>query len=223
MAPAVLWDYVTLEGVVKCYRASGVYLWVDADVASFTAPGPGQPVSAGVAAESSALSALVGSRPHDRQPLYFHYVNLTSIDLSDCAALRSISVHAPLTVLDVSGCPLLEELNCSYSNVAELDVSNSSHLAFLFCMQTNLVHLSNNHELMGLACSSNQIEGDPPHAHAMGGFVIDDNCLDAEAVAAIESWAERRRRPALPLLHRRAARAGGTGRAGGARKPRRLR
>lgn len=196
-AECILWDYVTLEGVVEVpYVGPGVYLWVDADVASFTAPAQvdGQPVVS-VAAESSALSALdLSAAAPTIASLYFHYVNLTSIDLSDCAALRSIHVfHAPLTVLDVSGCPLLEELNCSYSNVAELDVSNSPHLAFLFCMQTNLVRLdlSNNHELGIVLAQRSQIEEILlPTPSAMGGFVIDDNCLDAEAVAAIESWAE---------------------------------
>lgn len=196
-AECILWDYVMLEGMVEVpYVGPGVYLWVDADVASFTAPAQvdGQPVVS-VAAESSALSALdLSAAAPTIASLYFHYVNLTSIDLSDCAALRSIHVfHAPLTVLDVSGCPLLEELNCSYSNVAELDVSNSPHLAFLFCMQTNLVRLdlSNNHELGIVLAQRSQIEEILlPTPSAMGGFVIDDNCLDAEAVAAIESWAE---------------------------------
>ncbi len=196
-AECILWDYVTLEGVVEVpYVGPGVYLWVDADVASFTAPAQvdGQPVVS-VAAESSALSALdLSAAAPTIASLYFHYVNLTSIDLSDCAALRSIHVfHAPLTVLDVSGCPLLEELNCSYSNVAELDVSNSPHLAFLFCMQTNLVRLdlSNNHELGIVLAERSQIEEILlPTPSSMVGLTLDGNRLDAEAVAAIESWAE---------------------------------
>ncbi len=196
-AECILWDYVTLEGVVEVpYVGPGVYLWVDADVASFTAPAQvdGQPVVS-VAAESSALSALdLSAAAPTIASLYFHYVNLTSIDLSDCAALRSIHVfHAPLTVLDVSGCPLLEELNCSYSNVAELDVSNSPHLAFLFCMQTNLVRLdlSNNHELGIVLAQRSQIEEILlPTPSSMVGLTLDGTRLDADAVAAIESWAE---------------------------------
>lgn len=195
-AECILWDYVTLEGVVEVpYVGPGVYLWVDADVASFTAPAQvdGQPVVS-VAAESSALSALdLSAAAPTIASLYFHYVNLTSIDLSDCAALRSIHVfHAPLTVLDVSGCPLLEELNCSYSNVAELDVSNSPHLAFLFCMQTNLVRLdlSNNHELGIVLAQRSQIEEILlPTPSSMVGLTLDGNRLDADAVAAIEAWA----------------------------------
>ena len=114
--------------------------------------------------------------------------------MSSCSELASLNVsNNPVTSIDVSGCSQLGWLHCEHTQITELDVSQNPALYSLFCGHSLLkrLDLSNNHELMGLACSSNQIEEILlPTPSAMGGFVIDDNCLDAEAVAAIESWAE---------------------------------
>lgn len=128
------------------------------------------------------ISSLVGIAAFvDVQYLNCGYNNLTSLDVSACAALgsfycsnnnlTSLDVSANtallhldctnnnLTSLDVSTCTILINLECSGNNLTSLDVSACTVLPRLICGNNNLtsLDLSANTALTYLNCSNNNL------------------------------------------------------------------
>ncbi|MDR1347043.1 MAG: DUF5036 family protein [Prevotellaceae bacterium] len=64
-----------------------------------------------------------------------------------------------LTSLDVSNCPLLNELDCGQNQLTDLDISNCHYLTNLRCSSNQLTNLdiSNCHYLSELRCGGNQL------------------------------------------------------------------
>ena len=113
--------------------------------------------------------------------LYCRWNELTSLDLSNCTALKTldcmynqlisldvsnntiltelICYDNQLTSLDVSNCIALESLSCEYNQLSSLDVSNCGALRSLWCDWNQLTSLdvSNNTILTDLDCYDNQL------------------------------------------------------------------
>ena len=113
--------------------------------------------------------------------LYCSWNELTSLDLSNCTALKTldcmynqlisldvsnntiltelICYDNQLTSLDVSNCIALESLSCEYNQLSSLDVSNCGALRSLWCDWNQLTSLdvSNNTILTDLDCYDNQL------------------------------------------------------------------
>ena len=103
------------------------------------------------------------------------------LDLSDCAALESITCNYnnltelivngatslsffecqsnQLTSLDVSGCPRLNNLSCQGNQLTSLNVSGCSNLSLLFCSSNRLtsLDLSKNGRIVQLFVDRNQL------------------------------------------------------------------
>ncbi|MCM1042031.1 MAG: leucine-rich repeat domain-containing protein [Bacteroides sp.] len=87
-------------------------------------------------------------------------MNVTSLDISGCTALTSLSCYNyQLTSLDVSGCTALTSLSCDNNALTSLDVSSCTALTSLYCTDNQLTSLdvSKNTALTSLYCSGNQL------------------------------------------------------------------
>lgn len=64
-----------------------------------------------------------------------------------------------LTAIDLSKCPLLEDLSCTWNELTELNLENNSELIRLYCSgnQLKTLDLSNCVNLSILECSSNEL------------------------------------------------------------------
>ena len=85
---------------------------------------------------------------------------LTSLDVSGCAALRVLNCHNnQLTSLDVSGCAALRWLDCADNQLTSLDVSGCAALQWLDCADNQLTSLdvSGCAALQYLRCYDNQL------------------------------------------------------------------
>ncbi len=92
--------------------------------------------------------------------LYCDSNQLTSLDVSHCAALTDLSCGSnQLTSLDVSHNTALSGLYCYSNQLTSLDVSNITVLTRLDCSDNQLTRLdvSNNTELQSLYCYYNQL------------------------------------------------------------------
>ena len=89
------------------------------------------------------ISSLVGIEYFDKlESLYCFTNNLTSLDVSNCAALRILNcAENNLTSLDVSNCTALVFLYCDDNNLTSLDVRNCTALKQLWCAENNLTSL----------------------------------------------------------------------------------
>ncbi len=89
------------------------------------------------------------------------HINITSLDVSKCTALRYLNYSGNLTSLDVSKNTELTHLSCGYnSNLTSLDVSKNTKLTALYCGYSgNLTSLdvSKNTELTWLYCGDNNL------------------------------------------------------------------
>ena len=71
------------------------------------------------------------------------YNNLTTLDVSGCAALTELyCIWNRLTTLDVSGCTALMTLDCNRNNLTTLNVSGCAALTELDCSCNNLTTLN---------------------------------------------------------------------------------
>ena len=74
--------------------------------------------------------------------LYCSGLNTTSMDLSNCKALKEIYCSGNLfTSIDLSGCQALETFDCPYSLLSKLDVSKNKSLKILDCMFSKLTSI----------------------------------------------------------------------------------
>jgi len=74
--------------------------------------------------------------------LYCSGLNTTSMDLSNCKALKEIYCSGNLfTSIDLSGCQALESFDCPYSLLTNLDVSKNKSLKILDCMFSKLTSI----------------------------------------------------------------------------------
>ncbi|MCH5244477.1 MAG: leucine-rich repeat domain-containing protein [Lentimicrobiaceae bacterium] len=87
--------------------------------------------------------------------------SITSLDVSGCTALTSLSCHNELTSLDVSGCTALTYLSCYNNRLKSLDLSKNTALTYLSCYGNQLTSLdvSKNTALTNLWCNDNQLTG----------------------------------------------------------------
>ncbi len=87
---------------------------------------------------------------------------LTSLDVSDCSALRSLNCFGnQLTTLDLSKNTELTYLDCGFNQLTSLDLSKNTELTSLICFNNQLTSLDMPHNtaLERLECYSNQIHG----------------------------------------------------------------
>ena len=92
-------------------------------------------------------------------------IRQTSLDLSNRKSLKTFSYRRWgegeqfLSSLNLSGCPLLEELSLEYLNITSLDVSNCSALATLKCYDSRLseINLKGSKNLSVLDCRGNDL------------------------------------------------------------------
>ena len=87
---------------------------------------------------------------------------LTSLDVSDCSALRFLNCFGnQLTSLDLSKNTALTYLDCGYNQLTSLDLSKNMALTSLICFNNQLTSLDMSHDtaLERLECYSNQIRG----------------------------------------------------------------
>lgn len=83
---------------------------------------------------------------------------LTSLDVSGCTELQSLACESmPLTSLDVSGCTELREMYVGYTPLTSLDVSGCTALEDLHCNESRLATLdvSGCTALRSLYCNNN--------------------------------------------------------------------
>ena len=92
---------------------------------------------------------------------------LSTLDVSDHTALKLIqcdsvseNVRSSLTKLDVSGDIALETLDCSFSNISDLNITNTPNLLSLDCSDSQLtdIDVSANTKLTVLNVSDNTLE-----------------------------------------------------------------
>ena len=93
--------------------------------------------------------------------------SLSALDVSDHTALKLIQcdsaaekVRTSLTKLDVSGDTALETLDCSFSNISDLNITNTPNLLSLDCSDSQLtdIDVSANTKLTSLNVSGNTLE-----------------------------------------------------------------
>ena len=87
---------------------------------------------------------------------------LTSLDVSDCSALRFLNCFSnQLTSLDLSKNTALTYLDCGFNQLTSLDLSKNTALTSLICFNNQLTSLDMSHDtaLERLECYSNQIRG----------------------------------------------------------------
>ena len=87
---------------------------------------------------------------------------LTSLDVSDCSALRFLNCFGnQLTSLDLSKNTALTYLDCGFNQLTSLDLSKNTALTSLICFNNQLTSLDMSHDtaLERLECYSNQIRG----------------------------------------------------------------
>ena len=87
---------------------------------------------------------------------------LTSLDVSDCSALRFLNCFGnQLTSLDLSKNTALTYLDCGFNQLTSLDLSKNTALTSLICFNNQLssLDMSHNTGLERLECYSNQIRG----------------------------------------------------------------
>ena len=92
--------------------------------------------------------------------LYCGSNNLTSLDVSKCAALEQLNCYGnPLTSLDVSKCAELTHLDCGDNTLTSLDVTKCAALTGLSCSFNTLTSLDVTKcaALTGLHCGANTL------------------------------------------------------------------
>jgi len=78
----------------------------------------------------------------DITSLYCSGLNITTLDLSSCKALKEIYCSGNLfTDIDLSGCTALENFDCPYSMITNLNVSKNASLKILDCMFSKLTSI----------------------------------------------------------------------------------
>jgi len=90
-----------------------------------------------------------------------YYLNLSSLNLSHCTSLKSVSVNQnKLTDLDVSGCTALTELSCRNNQLTNMNISGCNALQTLSCQFNQLTNLNINgcDALQTLSCHNNKLK-----------------------------------------------------------------
>ena len=87
------------------------------------------------------------------------YYAIISGATTNCRFLKFNCSRTNIYALEVSNCPVLEELDCSYNQLCSLNLSNYLNLKVLNCKATQIAHLDikNCTNLTYLDCSSNQL------------------------------------------------------------------
>jgi len=86
--------------------------------------------------------------------------NLTSLNVSGCAALTTLScTNNNLTSLTVTGCPALTAIYCSANALTGINVSTNASLSYLYCYGNTItsLNLSSNPLLQYLDCHDNAL------------------------------------------------------------------
>lgn len=82
------------------------------------------------------------------------------LDLEDCSALTYVSCYwCKLTGVNITGCPLITDLEVDHNSIPSIDISGCPELSILWLGKNQLTELdvSNNPLLTKLSCSENQL------------------------------------------------------------------
>lgn len=131
-------------------------------------------------------------------------VNMTDDVVKVYGNIETLQVlFAQLTMLDVSHCPTIKELNCGLNDITELDLSSSRALTTLSCEMNLLttLDLSTCNNLTYLNCYGNRITGEgmtalvnslPARTKAdYGQLIVIDTTLDGEGNICLTTDAEK--------------------------------
>ena len=120
--------------------------------------------------------------------------NFTSLTVSNSEALEALNTYMnPIQKLEVTHCPNLQFLDCSFSELSELDVTANEKLVSLICYgnQIQALDLTHNPNLVVLNAKSNQLTTIDLSANPLLESVdLQNNAIEKVEVAHLTELAE---------------------------------